>query len=166
MALHDIVQHLSNRGLDLIDQLADINEVDDNGRTALHYAALYDRPIMVAHLLNEGASDTLVDRFSLTPFLIAWAKGHIACACLLAMANPGIVDFQDPFWRSSNPTRSENPFTQLILERVLDLLRQGINIWAWTQSALGCDLVAQTLHTMLEPFCASLTDCFASLSIN
>jgi len=122
---------VTNMARYFIDQLHDINAVDASGRTALHYAATYNHPFIVAHLLKRGAVDTMMDRFSLTPFVIAWANGYVECACLLAMANPRIVDFQDPFWRSPDPTRCDDPYKKQMLTTLLDLMRRGVHIWEW-----------------------------------
>ena len=115
-----------------IGRLPDINLQDAlYHRTALHYAATYNFPSMVDLLLKRGASDTIIDAFSLTPFVVSWANGHVECACLLAIANPRIVDFTDPFWVSPRPPRCNDPRKKKLLTTLLDLMRRDINVWDW-----------------------------------
>ena len=125
-----------NRATKSLIDISVPDEVDSCGRTALHYAAMHNHPAIVAHLLHRGASDTHIDMFSLTPFVLAWAHGHVACACLLAMANPHIVTFTDPFWSSSNPTRCDDPHKKQLMALVLDKMRAGINIWDWVLDSM------------------------------
>jgi ankyrin repeat protein len=134
--------HVVNMAKWLIDQLDDINAVDQKHRTLLHYAASYNNPAIVDHLLKRGACDTIMDGFSLTPFVLAWAEGHIECACLLGMANPRIVDFQDPFWRSPVPTRCDDPYKLEMLVVLMDLMRRGISLWDWVCETLSTQRAA------------------------
>lgn len=53
-----------------------LDEVDNNGRTALHWAVYYNQYDAVVTLIKLGAKDYIKDNYSLTPIDIAQYEGH------------------------------------------------------------------------------------------
>jgi ankyrin repeat protein len=72
----------------------DIQEKDQDGLTALHWAVIAHRPEVVKALLAAGAEVNAVDRFGYTPLLYAatidFGDGETAKALLRAGADPNI----------------------------------------------------------------------------
>ena len=66
-----------------IDEGDDLNEVDEQGRTALMHAAQRGDANMVKLLLEAGADATLKDRNGLSAAELARRNGHEAVADLL-----------------------------------------------------------------------------------
>ena len=53
-----------------------LDEVDNNGRTALHWAVYYNQYDAVVTLIKLGAKDYIKDNYSLTPIDIARYEGY------------------------------------------------------------------------------------------
>ena len=53
-----------------------LDEVDNNGRTALHWAVYYNQYDAVVTLIKLGAKDYIKDNYSLTPIDIAQYEGY------------------------------------------------------------------------------------------
>ncbi|ACN83738.1 ankyrin repeat domain-containing protein [Brachyspira hyodysenteriae] len=53
-----------------------LNETDDDGRTALHWAVFYNKYDAVVALTELGAKDYIKDNYSLTPIDIAQYEGY------------------------------------------------------------------------------------------
>ena len=53
-----------------------LDETDNNGRTALHWAVYYNKYDAVAALIELGAKDYIKDNYSLTPIDIAQYEGY------------------------------------------------------------------------------------------
>ncbi|OEJ15671.1 hypothetical protein BFL38_09370 [Brachyspira hampsonii] len=53
-----------------------LNEIDNNGRTALHWAVYYNKYDAVVALIELGAKDFIKDNYSLTPIDIAQYEGY------------------------------------------------------------------------------------------
>ncbi|AEM21222.1 ankyrin repeat-containing protein [Brachyspira intermedia PWS/A] len=53
-----------------------LNEIDNNGRTALHWAVYYNKYDAVVALIELGAKDYIKDDYSLTPIDIAQYEGY------------------------------------------------------------------------------------------
>lgn len=75
--------------LDVFDYLikhgANINDVDSQGRSMLHYGCRgYGSLVIVRHLISKGANPNIVDNYGFTPFLLAckW-QNYILIALLL-----------------------------------------------------------------------------------
>ena len=60
----------------LLQANANVHAVDNYGRTALHYAAVYDRARVAEVLLQANASTTTVAKYGLTPVQRAERSGH------------------------------------------------------------------------------------------
>ncbi len=75
---------------------ANINEKDNDGLTALHWAALTHRTEVARALIEAGANVNAVDRFGYTPLLYAstvdFGDAETARALLAAGADPNIKD--------------------------------------------------------------------------
>ena len=55
---------------------ANVHAVDNNGSTALHYAAAKGRARVADVLLQANASTTAVNKYGLTPVQLAEQNGH------------------------------------------------------------------------------------------
>ena len=53
-----------------------LDETDNNGRTALHWAVYYNKYDAVVALIELGAKDYIKDNYSLTPIDIAQYEGY------------------------------------------------------------------------------------------
>ena len=53
-----------------------LNEIDNDGRTALHWAVYYNKYDAVVALIELGAKDYIKDNYSLTPIDIAQYEGY------------------------------------------------------------------------------------------
>ena len=53
-----------------------LDEIDNNGRTALHWAVYYNKYDAVVALIELGAKDYIKDNYSLTPIDIAQYEGY------------------------------------------------------------------------------------------
>ena len=73
---------------------ADISEVDPNGMTALHWAAMVGAPSICDFLIGAGAMVDPVDHAGRSPLQCAMAAGHVEVAAVLvgAGADPAIKD--------------------------------------------------------------------------
>ena len=60
----------------LLQANANVHAVDNNGYTALHYAAVYDRARVAEVLLQANASTTTEANDGRTPVQLAERKGH------------------------------------------------------------------------------------------
>jgi ankyrin repeat protein len=69
-----LVQHMGTHGLQL---------TDEQGRTAIHWAAYWGHEDMVAFLLDKGAQANSSDRARKTPFMMACEAGHVGVAGVL-----------------------------------------------------------------------------------
>lgn len=66
----------------------DVNARNENGNTALHYAALQGSPDMARWLIDRGADVVCTDREGYTPRMIAQTQGHTEVADLLSGEEP------------------------------------------------------------------------------
>ena len=66
----DAVEYLLERG-------ADVNAINDRGRTALHGAAHIRSDAIVQLLVDHGASISVADEKGITPLMIAEGGGHV-----------------------------------------------------------------------------------------
>lgn len=69
----------------------DINAKDSNGRTALHYAAMYGKLYLVQELLRRGADPAQTSTSGDTALREAITKGHEAVARLLKTTTGAVV---------------------------------------------------------------------------
>ena len=60
----------------LLQANANVHAVTNNGRTALHFAAVYGRARVADVLLQANASTTAVNKYGLTPVQLAEQNGH------------------------------------------------------------------------------------------
>jgi ankyrin repeat protein len=86
-----LAQHTGTQGL---------NEEDDEGRTALHYAAQEGHCEVVAFLLSKGAQASTRNTVNETPLISASRCGHIGVVRLLLqhMGARGLQDRDDAGW--------------------------------------------------------------------
>lgn len=96
---------------ELLDQGADINYQDQEGKTALIWALKNNKPRMVKLLLNRGANPNLGDNSGETPL-------HIA----VGLSNPNLV--QELLNAGANPNVS-NSYGELPLPRAINNIRKG-----------------------------------------
>ena len=73
----------------LIQAKADLNAVDCDGRTALHFAAGNGREAVVEQLLQAKADPTIVDKDGDTAVMIAQDHGHAGLSKRLQAAAHG-----------------------------------------------------------------------------
>lgn len=59
----------------LIEAGADINNIDEDGRTELHHSVEYGRKKMTMLLINKNARINVLDKDGHTPLEIATGKG-------------------------------------------------------------------------------------------
>ena len=76
---------------ELIDNSADVNEVDEFGRTPLHYAVVYSKIFIVHDLLKHGANVHAKDIHGKIP--LDFAKGEFI---ELLMGYMSEVDVKEP----------------------------------------------------------------------
>ncbi len=76
----------------LCSVLADVDIQDENGWTALHYAAFMDAPDAINALLAEGASRLIKDRNKRKPLHIARFKKHGNCIASLEAKSRIIIN--------------------------------------------------------------------------
>ena len=69
-----------NGDREIINEIAshtdNIDDIDNNGRTALHWAVYYNKYDAVVALIELGAKDYIKDNYSLTPIDIAQYEGY------------------------------------------------------------------------------------------
>jgi ankyrin repeat protein len=68
----------ADAAIELLKQGADVNAVQVDGMTALHWAALHDDEPLVDRLLESGAKPTAANRYGVTPLAIACTAGNAA----------------------------------------------------------------------------------------
>src|SRR5438093_1306724 len=61
----------------LVQQHADVNAKDLDGTTALHWAIRRDEADVVSLLLNGGANATALNRYGISPILVAAEIGNV-----------------------------------------------------------------------------------------
>ncbi len=80
----------------LIKGGANVHEKDNDGMTALHWAAVAHRPDVIKPLIEGGAEVNAVDRFGYTPLQYAatidFGDSSTAIELLQAGADPNIKD--------------------------------------------------------------------------
>jgi ankyrin repeat protein len=74
----------------LLDRGADVNAVEGDGTTALHWAALGDELEIVELLLEAGASPSAANRFGVTPLELAATNGNAAIVPRLLAAGADV----------------------------------------------------------------------------
>jgi ankyrin repeat protein/Mg-chelatase subunit ChlD len=79
----------------IIKEMPDVNEQDQNGRTALHTAAQYSSQKMVNLLLNHGANSKIVDMEGYAPIHIASRLGNLPAVMALVAHDPSNADLKD-----------------------------------------------------------------------
>jgi ankyrin repeat protein len=72
-------------GVLLSNSRCNVDAIDRQGRTALHFAAMNNDMYAVKELVRHGADSTMMNRKKKTPADIAMASGHNMLANLLAM---------------------------------------------------------------------------------
>ena len=96
---------------------ADIHEKDNDGMTALHWAAVAHRPAVVKTLLAAGADVNAVDHFGYTPVhyaaTIDFGDSATATELLAGGADPNIKDKKG---KSALADAREYPYTSAALE--------------------------------------------------
>lgn len=70
----------------LLDARADVNRAQADGTTALHWAARHERESVVGQLLKRGAAAGAVNRYGVSPLLLACENGDLKIARLLLAA--------------------------------------------------------------------------------
>ena len=103
--------------------------VDEYGRTLLHYAALNGDLVDTRRLLAGGANSSSADDNGWTPLHCAAQEGHCDIARVLLMAGAA-VDAQDshgntPLFRAVFNSKGRGDFIQLLREHGADPFRQN-----------------------------------------
>jgi ankyrin repeat protein len=101
--------------------------VDDEGRTALHHAAMDGHAETVARLLADGADPSVPDDDGWTP-LHAAAAAHHADVCVALLAAGATVDPVDgfgntPLWRATFESRGRGEVITLLRRQGADPTR-------------------------------------------
>jgi ankyrin repeat protein len=78
--VREIVQHMG---------LQELEETDNRGRTALHWAALSGHTEVVANLLDKGAQTDIGDDNDETPLMLAAYRGHLGVVQLIVQHTGG-----------------------------------------------------------------------------
>lgn len=74
----------------LLDHRADINIIDDEGKTPLHHAALYGNINIIKLLLNKGANPNIINDEGLTPLHICLNRNDTANSIQLIQNNADV----------------------------------------------------------------------------
>lgn len=80
----------------LLNLGADYNLPDDEGDTALHYAAFGNQAGVISVLLSSGANPNTVNNSRCSPLHVAVSKQHLSCVKALLKASPN-VNLQDSY---------------------------------------------------------------------
>ena len=67
----------------MISYRCDVNTCDDEGRTPLHVAAMFNRPAILKALIERGASRMIKDKSNNTAIDYSKQKVHVECLLLL-----------------------------------------------------------------------------------
>lgn len=105
------------------------HDLDEFGRTALHYAAVDGDTASVARLLEEGYLATLADKQGWTPLHFA-AQARCALCCKLLIGAGAAVDPQDshgntPLWRAVFASRGDGSVITLLRQAGADPVRSN-----------------------------------------
>ncbi|XP_075029688.1 arf-GAP with SH3 domain, ANK repeat and PH domain-containing protein 3 [Calonectris borealis] len=98
LALHVAVRHADRSSLPLVDFIIQnggtLDRVTQDGNTALHYGALYNRPNCLKLLLKGKATFTAVNAAGETALDVARRLKHVECEELLEQAQAGKLSLQ------------------------------------------------------------------------
>lgn len=105
------------------------HDLDEFGRTALHYAAVDGDSDGVARLLAEGFLATLADKQGWTPLHFA-AQARCALCCELLIGAGAAVDRQDshgntPLWRAVFASRGDGSVIMVLRQAGADPARSN-----------------------------------------
>ena len=67
----------------MISYRCDVNTCDDEGRTPLHVAAMFNQPAILKALIERGASRMIKDKSNNTAIDYSKQKVHVECLLLL-----------------------------------------------------------------------------------
>ena len=69
----------------MISYRCDVNTCDDEGRTPLHVAAMFNQPAYLKPLIERGASRMIKDKSNNTAIDYSKQKVHVECLLLLLL---------------------------------------------------------------------------------
>ncbi|KFP21368.1 NOTC2 protein, partial [Chauna torquata] len=103
---------------ELINCQADVNAVDDHGKSALHWAAAVNNVEATLVLLKNGANRDMQDNKEETPLFLAAREGSFEAAKILLdhFANRDITDHMDRLPRDVAQDRMHHDIVQLLNE--------------------------------------------------
>eukprot|EP00658_Telonema_sp_P-2_P008034 TRINITY_DN13005_c0_g2_i5.p1 TRINITY_DN13005_c0_g2~~TRINITY_DN13005_c0_g2_i5.p1 ORF type:complete len:2524 (-),score=677.64 TRINITY_DN13005_c0_g2_i5:142-7713(-) len=130
---------------DVLAQVSNVDHVDAQGRSALHFAVQHNRAKSVRALLQAGANPNLADRHGCTPLMVAAYHGCTECAELLCRYRAAVND-QDNTGRSA--AHWAVAYKWSCVEVVKVLLRYGASV----------SLADDNGHTPLEVCVVQLGD--------
>ncbi|KAE8611276.1 hypothetical protein XENTR_v10012396 [Xenopus tropicalis] len=112
---------------DLINCQADVNAVDDHGKSALHWAAAVNNVEATIVLLKNGANRDMQDNKEETPLFLAAREGSFEAAKMLLdyFANREITDHMDRLPRDIAKDRMHHDIVRLLDEYNLVHSPQG-----------------------------------------
>ena len=147
--------------VELIRAGADLNLVDSNGDTALHYSADFNQPRMTKLLLDAGAKTDIQDRWKQTP-LIMCATSHNWDGFVLLMGKNADVNLATP--HGGTPLHYACGHGDLPIIR--SLIQHGADVNSKKQGHLDTPLIAacrEWAHSyVVRPLIQAGADCNAA----
>ena len=139
----------------LINKVNNINDVNIEGWTPLHFACYYDNPKCVAKLLKQGSDCKVKTIYGQTPMYFACQQGHVSCietmlACKKVNPNDELED------QGMRAIHIATIFGHLNIIKLLSTMLDKVNINAKTDLGMTASLLSvkfghsEILETLIQ----------------